>query len=242
MGPDVIASVAGAVQPLVFETGFEDVPYSIYGTVFLVGFQGRAFVITARHNLSLSGEVANPLCIFPNDHSQRILPLRDVFFLHPKDFLEDFADFVVIEIDRKELDPETSDATIIDSAKAAGEWLGYSKSSRFFVLGYPSDHSFVDYAREVVAHGRMALTGSYVEPTEPRYLHELAIDDSTGLNTFSGFSGGPVFSWTEVEPGQGQIALCGMVVRGTPASGRMHFLDREILLAALKTKCRMGAL
>ena len=61
---EVIASVAGTVQPLVFETGYEDVPYSIHGTVFLVGFEGRAFIITARHNLSLSGGPANPLCIF----------------------------------------------------------------------------------------------------------------------------------------------------------------------------------
>jgi len=97
---------------------------------------------------------------------------------------EDFADFAIIEIDRKELDSETSDATIIDCAKASGEWYERSTSSRFFVLGYPSDHSFVDYEREVVGHGRMVLTGTYVDPSEPRYLHELAIDDSNELKTF----------------------------------------------------------
>jgi len=238
MSPNVIASVSEAVQPLVFETGSDEMPYSILGTVFLVGFQGRAFVITARHNLILSGEVANPLCIFPNDKSQRILPLQDIFFLPLKDIPEDYADFAIIEIEQKELDHETSDATVIDCAKASGEWREHSQSSQFFVLGYPSDHSFVDYGREVVAHGRMALTGKYVVPSEPCYLNELKIDDSNGLNTFSGFSGGPVFSWTEAEPGRGEIVLCGMVVRGTPASMRMHFVDREILLAALKVKCQ----
>ncbi len=242
MSPEIIASVSGAVQPLVFETGLDEAPYSIYGTVFLVGFQGRAFILTARHNLTLSGKGTSPLCIFPNDHSQRILPLQDVFFMPQKDIPEDFADFAIIEIDPSRLDSETSEAILIDCAKASGDWYESALLSRYFVLGYPSEHSFVDYKRDVVAHGRVALTGKYVNPSEPRHLHELDIDDSKGLNTFSGFSGGPVFSWIEEEPGRGKIAWCGMVVRGAPVSRRMHFVDREILLAALKIKCQRGAM
>lgn len=240
MSPEIIASVSGAVQPLVFETGFGEAPYSIFGTVFLVGFRGRAFVVTARHNLTLSGKGSNPLCIFPNDTSQRILPLQDVFFMPMDDVSEDFADFAIIEIDRNRLDDETSEAILIDCAKASGDWYEYALLSRYFVLGYPSDYSFIDYERNVVAHGRIALVGKYVESSEPRYLHELDIDDSKGLSTFSGFSGGPVFSWIEKEPGRGEIAWCGMVVRGTPNSRRMHFVDREVLLSALKVKCQRG--
>ena len=97
MLPEAINRLAASVQPLVFETGNPDVPYSTAGTTFLVGYQRRAFVLTARH--SLHPDSLCPVCIFPSDFSQRLLPLKDVFFVSKNYASEDFMDLAIMEID-----------------------------------------------------------------------------------------------------------------------------------------------
>ena len=149
MTPRAIASVSGAVQLLVFETGVEDAPYSTAGTAFLVGYERRAFMVTARH--CLRPESLTPICIFPTDLSRRLIPLRDVFFLPEHKVDDNFADFAIIEIDLPELDRETREASVINFALALDDWHTPRIESRFVVLGYPIEHVFVDYERELVS-------------------------------------------------------------------------------------------
>lgn len=236
MSPEALSRVAASVQPLVFETGIPATPYATRGTTFLVGYEGRAFVLTARHALN-PGNLA-PLCIFPSDTSRRILPLMDVFFVPEEYVADDFMDLAVIEIDVSKIaHPELAQAHLIDLGRACGDWTSFPDRSSFVVLGYPEEHSFVDYDQEELATGRIALFGRYYGPSSLPYLHELEILDALSLSTFSGFSGAPVLAWTEQLGGPAQITLCGMALRGTPTSGRIHFLDRSVLLDALKVKC-----
>ncbi len=236
MSPEALTRLAASVQPLVFETGIPDAPYSTAGTTFLVGYEGRAFVLVARH--SLRPDNLCSVCIFPSDSSRRLLPLTDVFFV-PKDYVaEDFMDFAIMEIDRaKIVDPELGQASLIDLRLASGDWLSLLGDSDFVVIGYPEEHSFVDYDKETIATGRLALHGRYLGPSALPYLHELEILDTLSLSTFSGLSGAPVFAWAERSGLPAKISLCGMALRGTPTSRRIHFLDRSVLLDALKMKC-----
>lgn len=235
MPPDALSRLAASVQPLVFEMGRSDFPYSTLGTTFLVGYEGRAFVLTARH--SLYPDKLPPVCIFPSDFSQRLLPLKDVFFVSKDDFAEDFMDLAVIEIDIANIaDGESGEASLIDLRLASGDWLSLPESSDFVVIGYPEERSLVDYDQKTIATERITLQGRYLGPSSLPYLHELEILDTLSLTTFSGFSGAPVFAWTERSGMPAQISLCGMVLRGTPSSRRIHFLDRSILLDAIKVK------
>lgn len=235
MPPEVITRLSASVQPLVFETGLPDAPYSTRGTVFLVGHAGRAFVLTARH--ALFPEDIAPICVFPSDISQRILPLKDVFFVHKDDVPDDFMDLAVIEIDMNGInDNEVGNARLVDLALATGDWLSKSETAEMFVLGYPEEHSFVDYELETLTNHRWALRGRYAGPSALPYLHTLEVSDAHTLSTFSGLSGGPVFAWIEHPGNEGEIILCGMVLRGTPISRRIHFLDRSVLLDALNVK------
>lgn len=232
---EVINSLSASVQPLVFETGLPEAPYSTRGTVFLVGYAGRAFVLTARH--ALFPEDSAPICVFPSDTSQRILPLKDVFFVPRNDVADDFADLAVIEIDMKGItDTEVGSARLVDLALATGDWLSKSETAEIFVLGYPEEHSLVDYEFEILINHRWALRGRYAGPSALPYLHVLEVSDAHTLSTFSGLSGGPVFAWIEHPGNQGEIILCGMALRGTPTSRRIHFLDRSVLLDALNVK------
>lgn len=231
----VLASLANSVQPLVFETGIPEYPYSTAGTVFLVGYEGHPFVITTRH--SLTPDNLNPVCVFPSDVSLRMLPLKDVFYVPETHESEDFVDLAVISVDTSRVNhSEVAQAKLIDLALAGDEWLPFVDSAEFFMLGFPRDHAFVDFEREELHTERMALHARYIGPSALPHLHEIQISGRHTLTTFSGFSGAPVFAWVAHNAQPARPILCGMAIRGTADSGRVHFLDRSVLLDALRVK------
>lgn len=233
--PGVIGRIARSVQPLVFETGILEFPYSTAGTVFLVGYEKQPFIITTRH--SLNPENIGPICIFPSDTSHRIIPLKDVFFVARDDEPEDFVDLAVIAIDTAQIShSEVAQATLIDLALALGDWKSDLGNTDFFTLGYPEDHSFVEYDTQILHNERITLRARYIGRSIIPYLHEIKISDQYTLSTFSGFSGSPVFAYIQRPNVAPETILCGMVIRGSSQSGKMHFLDRSVLLDALKIK------
>lgn len=230
---EVLAKLARSVQPLVFETGIEATPYSVLGTAFLVGYEGSPYVLTARH--SLNPENIGPICIFPSDTSQHIIPLKDVFFVPREEFSEDFVDLAVMTIDVSRITQEdVAQATLIDLARASGNWIADSQNAEFVILGYPADHSFVDYDNQMLRTDRVTLHAKYVGPSISPHLYEVEISEPHELTTFNGFSGSPIFAWAPRPGVPTAPALCGMAIRGSSESGRIHFLDRSVLFDALR--------
>lgn len=232
---DLIKRLSRSVQPLVFETGLEDFPYSTTGTVFLVGFHGQSFVLTTRHGLR--PETLGPICVFPSDHSLSLIPLRDVFFVPEAEEPEDFMDLAVIAIDTMKIaSAEVAHASLIDLALASGEWESKVANSDLFVIGYPADHAFIEDDLQTLHTERVTLNARYIGKSALPYLHEVEVTDSHALTTFSGLSGSPVFSLIRHPNSRSTIVLCGMAIRGTHTSNRIHFLDRSVLIDALTIK------
>ncbi len=231
-----IDRLAPSIQPLIFETGVEDAPYpSTHGTVFLAGYEGKSYVITARHALQPDNLV--PICIFPSDISHQLIPLKDVFYVPRSLEDDDFVDLAVIAIDTNRIThPEVARARLIDLALSCGEWKRYASEAQFFVLGYPEERSIFNYETQEFRADRMILFGRYRGLSGPPYLHLLSVLDNLSLKTFSGLSGAPIFAWVELPMQRPRPILCGMVLRGNPESGLIHFLDRDMLLDALRVK------
>jgi hypothetical protein len=239
MPPDQIVKLARAVQPLVFETGIAEFPYSAAGTVFLVRYKGSPFVLTTRH--ALNPDSLGPICIFPSDVSHRLSPLRDVFYVSKGDVDEDYVDLAVLAIDMLNIaHSEVAQAVLIDMILASGDWQTYARDSTFVIIGFPEEHSFVDCETQTINTTRVVLHASYVGPSPLQFLHELEITNTHSLTTFSGFSGSPVFAWIQPINQRPRVVLCGMAIRGTRSSGRIHFLDRSVLLDALNVKMAIG--
>ena len=234
--PCYFNKLSRAVQPLVFETNNPDFPYSVSGTVFLVGYEGKSFIITTRH--SLYPENISSVFIFPSDTSYKCLPLKDVFFVPVDEEPEDFMDLAVIEIDTEKIkDLELAQATLIDVDLASGDWESSTEKVEFYILGFPSDHAFIDIENNTLHTERFTLCARYIGTSTLQYLHEIEITNCHTLSTFSGFSGSPVFGLIQDPNESLRITLCGMVIRGTTSSGRIHFLDRSVLIDALNAKC-----
>jgi|CXWL01.1.fsa_nt_gi hypothetical protein len=234
-----IDRLALSVQPLIFETGIKEAPYSTTrGTVFLVGYEGRPYVITARHALQPDNLV--PICVFPSDTSHQLIPLADLFYVPQSLEADDFMDLALIAIDTRRIThQEVAGAKLIDLALSCGEWKRYASETQFFVVGYPEERSIYNYETQEFRADRITLLGRYTGLSSLPYLHLLSIPDTLSLKTFSGLSGAPVFAWVELPMQRPTLVFCGMVLRGTPESGLIHFLDRDVLLDAFKVKRRL---
>lgn len=194
-----IDRLALSVQPLVFETGSKEAPYtSTLGTVFLVDYKGKPYVLTARH--ALKPDPLAPICVFPSDASHRLIPLRDVFFVSESDEGEDFVDLAVIAIDTERIiHPEIAEARLIDLAVACGEWKKYASEAQFFVIGYSGERSILNYEPLEFCPERETLLGGYDGPSPLLpYIHCLRVSNSRSLKSFKGLSGAPVLAWIEL--------------------------------------------
>lgn len=235
---EIVANYSRSVQPLVFETGLAEFPYSTAGTVFLVKYKGKAFVLTTRHGLR--PDSLHPICVFPSDTSHRLIPLDDAFFVLVEVEPEDYMDLAVIAVDAARIkDAEVGGALLIELTSNLVGWP--DDVAELFVLGYPEDHSFVDPMNQLLHTQRVALNARYLRPSSLPHLHEALITDNHSLTTFSGFSGSPVFSVLRSTRKPATVGLCGMAIRGSSSSNIIHFLDRSVLLDALEVRLGRSA-
>lgn len=233
---DALRRLALSVHPIVFETGNEDFPYSTLGTVFLIGYEGKMYVITTRHGLTPDNLL--PICIYPSDKSSKLLPLDNVFFVSTTDSREHFVDLAIIEVaalTAKEKD--LNQTVIIDLALAVDpSWELEANGMDFFVIGYPSERSDIDYEKEEIKTEVAILFGSYAGISDHAHLHRLRIENYDDFKEFNGFSGSPVFMWHRTEGNPPTPILCGMALQGTVSSKLIHFLPTEIIIDALRIK------
>jgi hypothetical protein len=181
-----------------------------------------------------------PICVFPSETSHQLIPLKDVFYVPQSLEDDDFLDLAVIRVDiRRIAHPEVAAAALIDFSLACGEWKRYAGEAQVFVIGYPGERSNFNYETQEFRSDREILFGSYGGPSPQPHVHLLCVPDPQSLGRFGGFSGAPVFSWIEQPMQQPTPVLCGMVLQGTPQSGLIRFLDRDILLDALNEKRRL---
>jgi hypothetical protein len=226
-------NLQSCVLPVVFETGIEIAPHSVFGSCFLIGYKGRVFVVTARHILQPDG-VLSPICV--RSPSGQLLPLRDVYFAPISKVPDDFADLAIVEVDIKKLTGDMGETRILPLRQDDEDWFPLRFVSRFVVLGFPNEHTCVDYETGEVVEGLVELVGEYKAPAQSTHLHEIAIEKPPPLKSYSGFSGAPVLMLKHSVGAQIVPILCGLAIQGTPGSRTVRFIDRSILLSMLDAK------
>jgi hypothetical protein len=221
------------VHALVFETGLPEVPWTVAGSGFLVEHQLRFFLLTARH--ALRPDALHPICI--KAPSGKTMAIRDVFYVPAEDASDEFFDLAILEIDRQQAIRECRDARILPLAIATGDWKGSMFASEFLVVGFPNEHSWVEYELREVAMGLVELRARYAGPTASEAIHELRVFEPPPLQSFSGFSGAPVFMWKRHMGAESQLLLCGMAIQGTIESALVRFIDVSTILELLNVRC-----
>ncbi len=229
-----LETLRACARPVIFETGIPEAPFSTTGTGFIVAYQKSLFVVTARH--VVGDYPVSKLLVFPWDRAKQPIRFTNWTFVEVTqgdESDEHASDILIVHAEGQSLsrnDARKSQTLIFHQPKAE-DWFRDRFTSKFFLCGYPSIKSSVDYFRVEINTVQMFFSGSYARPTPYSGLcHELDIENPLSLENYTGLSGSPVFC---VEGFGSKVRFCGMALRGTVKSGRIHFVEADVILDAL---------
>jgi hypothetical protein len=219
------------VRPVVFETGVRDAPFSVKGTAIVAGYRKALYILTARHVVL---DLPKERCaIIMSEAGERLRLLARWQINTGED--GDSSDLVVFRADLMGISKKTrrSNHLLHLTPPSVAQWFPKRDSAMFFLFGYPAVANDADYERSKVNMNQFMLYGSYIGPSASSGCFQMSVKNLLALPTFDGMSGSPVFSLNTPIGGSGQPTFCGMVLRGTPNSERVHFLGSDTILGAL---------
>mgnify|MGYP005849850431 CR=1 FL=1 len=224
--------VVACVRPLLFENKeFDDYPYSVQSTGFLLRYQSTLFVITAKH--ALKGRKPSELFVLSSATADTALPFLEMGV--PNAMLEehqDALDFVYFRIAEERMNPQ-------DVSRLAPWWVepgnGMSQLSSNDILyfrGHPWLDQDIDYENRRIGLRSMDSSAFYHGASIFPNCHSMRLHE-IHAKTLDGFSGSPVFKVTWKKTGEKHFEMIGMVIRGTIESGIAHFTDIRWILGCL---------
>lgn len=231
---DAVTRLRLCAKPVLFETGIETTPYAGVGTCFLVKLGPDLFLITARH--VVDGISLDQLLVFPNEETEESIPFSEGFTVANRNLEDlDYSDIVVVRVHLPNLRlADRSRMHVVDLGKASDSWRTEPFEHRFVLFGYPNESREVDYDGSKIVSTQRFLVARFSGTSPASYCYELDIEDFNGVDDLNGLSGSPVISWPRTIVNHFHPSFCGMVLRGTRASGKVHFLDAAVLRKALE--------
>jgi len=222
--------VPNCAVPLVFESEFEDVPYGMAGTGFLLQSNSRVYFVTAKHCLTLGDH--DRLRVPRSFDSPELLELGQ--FGHPvfpesaedTDWL-DLAAFSVVPIefgtdgDRNALEPAFLSNT--DSRQLLQD--GVILTVRGFPAAAPQ--TGIDFERKRISMQALHCDAHFLKITEARCCYELQFVASCPIDDFNHMSGSPVFAKLPLD-GNFLYVLVGVLLRAGGKEKRGRFVSIEV--------------
>jgi len=226
-------------KPVVFDTGIPGAHFSVAGTAFLAGFRQCVYVLTPRH--VVHGSARESLAILLNAAGERLpLGMDWKIRVHDDDgSIDENGDLSDLRIFRADLTEVSSDArssnfVIHLTPPEAVDWFDSRDQSTFFLYGYPKHANYPDWEQSKVIQNQYLLHGAYVGESPFEGCFELSVENPLALPDFDGLSGAPVLSLPKVYKSGIQPVFCGMALRGSAPSKRVHFLGANVIMAALE--------
>jgi hypothetical protein len=118
---------------------------------------------------------------------------------------------------------------------AAPSWHRKRDECDFALFGYPRKHADIEYGARTsrTESQQWLLQATYRGRSELPNCHTLVLRETGGIEDLDGLSGSPVFALEAGAPDAVRALFAGLVLRGTAASGLVHFLCAEAILAVL---------
>jgi hypothetical protein len=230
-----LLSILNCARPVLFANDSPEYPYSVGGTAFIVKFQGRRFVITAKHVLNLKSFEAGQFCIQYRPDSRDFLPLGALHLVHGANEDDtDQYDIAIREIDdgaiREELYGNYQPYNLLQMDRLTV----FSERGAYLYRGYPIAMRQVDFEKKHVEQGAISTRAEYVGRTRFESIHELRLFDLGPLPSIDGLSGSPVFQVHNEEGTQySREAFAGMLVRGSIKSEKIFLIEHRRIIEVL---------
>ncbi len=215
--------------PVIFDNGYEDFPYSVKGTAFLVSYNNYNYLVTASHVIK---DIAPEKILVPYNtfESREFIPFERVIKINDDEKVEDndFKDIIILKIStRADFKQKVNLLPKLNLGKKyAYELLPYVH--KLFSIGYPSHNNWINYCEYKIKLQQSLFTGEYVSKAELQHCHCAKYEDEAHLD---GMSGSPVYALT-YKGNTINYGFLGIMIRSRV------FLDGYVLINALN---KLGA-
>jgi hypothetical protein len=202
------------------------------GTGFVVRFQERHFIVSARHVTTAFEQRQIRVQYRPD--SSIFIPLKQAYFIEGEDTEDtDQYDLIVLSVDESMLQTsEFGDYPPYELLSIDGHTI-FNPTLRFAIRGYPSHLREIKYEDKAVASHSLLIEGIYEGISRQTEVHKLQIKSANEVESFDGMSGAPVFQVSDEDDIHSNVAFAGMLLRGTPESGLVYFLEHKKIIAVL---------
>jgi hypothetical protein len=223
-----LSDVLACAAPLIFRDADGENPF-FGGTCFRTRFDGRIYVITARHcitNSDVDLEKTRVECAVP----ERIyLPLKSYHLIGTRLPEADHSDIAILEADIDRMDVQDRDSlpTLdLSSCLFPHEFeTGYS----LVVEGFPYRLGNMDYEERRWLRGSQKLEARYEGPAENELAtSKLSFVGKQETEDLDGISGAPVLAFKQATVGKLDVRFAGMIIR------KRYFINADVILGALK--------
>lgn len=230
-----LLDIVTCARPVLFANNNPEFPYSVGGTAFIVKFQGRSFVITAKHVLNLRNFEAGQFSIQYRPDGRDFLPLGALHLVRGANEDDtDQYDIAVREIDDGAMREELYGPHKPYSLLQMDRFTLFSERGAYLYRGYPIAMREVDFGNQHIEQGAITTRAEYVGRTLYEAIHELRLLDLGPLPSIDGLSGSPVFQVHNEEGTKySREAFAGMLIRGSIESGRIFLIEHRRIIEVL---------
>lgn len=217
-----------ASRPVLFFTKESEYPYWGRGSSLFVASDQNVYWLTAKHVIERQEASAQNLMITPSDDSSISVPFSELMQIVDNPENDDYRDLYMLRVNLEEF-WESTDSTLFawNINQHFFDCDRLSDGDEIFILGFPSESRFVDYAVPRIHFMQVVLRGIYEGRSSEAHCHKLRLETSITLVDLDGLSGGTVFRHPRnpEEPTQ----LVGLLIRGSSTSGIAHFIDCAVI-------------
>jgi hypothetical protein len=214
-------------RPVLFENDDPDFPYSSHGSCVVLEYRGRKYAVSALH--VPDGRHPREILIPYEEGSLLFLPVKEAFtIVTEEDDDSDHKDVILLEIWSEKIDQEAWNSDLCFQLDS-NHLLFSDLPHRITVSGYPNELRDVDYDDQCIRYQSCHIPGSILKREYSLGIDQISFHNDGGLREFKGMSGGAIFSFTDVAPGQTRPRFEGILLRGTPESLRGYILRSDYI-------------
>jgi hypothetical protein len=216
---------------LLLETDFEEAPYMMCGTGFLLRTNSAVYFATAKHTLK-PGD-SNRLRVPRSFASTDLLELGQYGHVELPEGEQDtdWADFALFSVAPAEFG-QAADLNVLEPATLPNLDTRHLLINGMVltVRGYPEAAPLtrVDYDKKTVAMQPLTCDARLLRLTDSQCCYELQFDSSCPISDFNYMSGSPVFV-KALREGQTIWILAGLMLRAGGPEKRGRFVSIEVI-------------
>jgi hypothetical protein len=227
-GLEKFSDVLACAAPLIFCDTDGENPF-FGGTCFRTKFDGRVYVITARHcitNSDIDFEKTRVECAAPE---RAYLPLKSYHLIGTRLPDTDHSDIAILEADLDRMDAEDRDSLSTLDLSSCLLPNEFKMGHRLVVEGFPYRLGNMNYEERRWIRGSQKLEARYEGPAENELAtSKLSFVGKQETEDLDGISGAPVFAFKQAAVGKFDVRFAGMMIRAR------YFINADIIIGALK--------